>query len=423
MEIPSGFFICYQTKNLVNCFMKKLFLIFLLIGISRQMYAQQVQYLSGTIKDEKGNTLPGSGIYISGYKIATVSNNDGDYRLPLSPGNYDVLIKMIGFLPQNQNITITDKAVKLDITLKESIIALNEVVVKPDPNRAYYINFFKTNFIGTTPNARQCKLLNPSVLNINYDEEAGTLFINCTDFLIIENKALGYKIKYLINDFQYNYKTKIVYFEGFPVYEDLPGSHSKKKKWAKARLMAYNGSSQHFFKSLYDGTSELEGFKIFKVHKEENINRPDENLIRQKIKRFSISEFENHRVVNDSLNYWFNKKNLPKTISYLDKNPVLTDTLVHSKTNVIKYLDYADILYVIYTKEKEGLAYQNSFQTKSINITDDSSNQSSMVYLILKPIYFYALGNVYNPRSMLFEGYWAWEKIADSVSLDYIPNN
>ena len=401
--------------------MKKLLLIFFLIGISRQTYAQQVQYLSGTIKDDSGNALPGAGIYISGYKIATVSNNDGDYRLPLSPGNYDVLIKMIGFLPQNQNITIIDQAIKLDIVLKESVISLNEVVVKPDPNRAYYINFFKTNFIGITPNAEQCKVLNPSVLNINYDEEAGILFINCTDFLIIENKALGYKIKYLINDFQYNYKTKIVYFEGFPVYEDLEGSRTRKKRWSKARLTAYNGSSQHFFKSLYDETSELEGFRIFKIHKEVNINRPDEELIRQKIKQFVVSKSSSSTAISDSLNYWINKKNLPKTISYLDKKPVLTDTLVHHKSNHIKYLDYTDILYVIYTKEKEGLAYQNSFQTKSINITDDSSNQSSMVYLLIRPIYFYASGNVYNPKSLLFEGYWAWEKIADSVPMDYKP--
>nr|MBC7611746.1 carboxypeptidase-like regulatory domain-containing protein [Pseudopedobacter sp.] len=401
--------------------MKKLLLIFFLIGISRQVYAQQVQYLSGTIKDNKGNVLPGAGIYISGYKIATVSNNEGNYRLPLPSGNYDVLVQMIGFLPQNQNITIIDQAIKLDIILKESIISLNEVVVKPDPNREYYVNFFKTNFIGITPNAQQCKLLNPSVLNINYDEETGILFINCTDFLIIENKALGYKIKYLINNFQYNYKTKIVYFEGFPVYEDLEGNRTRKKKWSKARLIAYNGSSQHFFKSLYDETSEQEGFKIFKIHEEVNVNRPDEELIRQKIKQFVISKSSASTVNSDSLTYWIGKKNLPKTISYLDKKPVLTDTLVHHKSNYIKYIDYTDILYIIYTKEKEGLAYQNSFQTKSINTADDSSNQSSMVYLLIRPIYFYALGNIYNPKSILFEGYWAWEKIADSVPMDYKP--
>ncbi len=100
---------------------------------------------------------------------------------------------------------------------------------------------------------------------------------------------------------------------------------------------------------------------------------------------------------------------------------MLTDTLVHYKSNQIKYIDYTDILYVIYTKEKEGLAYQNSYHAKSIKTIDDSSNQSSMVYLLIRPIYFYALGNVYNPKSILFEGYWAWEKIADSVPMDYKP--
>src|SRR6476659_2912330 len=100
--------------------MKKFLLLFLLIGICSSTFAHQLQYLSGTVKDEKGNVLPGAGDYINGYKIATVSNNDGNYRLPLAPGNYDVLAQMIGFLPQSQNITITDKPLQLDIILKES---------------------------------------------------------------------------------------------------------------------------------------------------------------------------------------------------------------------------------------------------------------------------------------------------------------
>jgi hypothetical protein len=41
--------------------------------------------------------------------------------------------------------------------------------------------------------------------------------------------------------------------------------------------------------------------------------------------------------------------------------------------------------------------------------------------MLVKPIYFYQNGTVYNPRSMLFENNWAWEKVADSVPIDYLP--
>ncbi|HEX8607642.1 MAG TPA: carboxypeptidase-like regulatory domain-containing protein, partial [Pedobacter sp.] len=151
--------------------------------------------ITGTIRDKKGEAIPGAAVYLSGYKIATVADNDGKFALAnLKPGNYDLLVQVIGFLPQNKNVVLSDRTVKVDIALAENVTELSEVVNKADPNRQRYLSMFKSSFIGNTPNSKQCKILNPEVIQTNYDQSKRLLTVTATDFLIIENKALGYRI-------------------------------------------------------------------------------------------------------------------------------------------------------------------------------------------------------------------------------------
>eukprot|EP01132_Coremiostelium_polycephalum_P020110 gene20110-23905_t len=231
---------------------------FILLLFSTSVYSQNLS-ISGEVKDKKGETLPGAGIYLSGYKMATVTNNEGRFVLTgLKPGNYDVLVQMMGFLPFTKNVILSDKSVSIDIKLEENTIQLNEVVIRTDPNREHYINLFKEFFIGKTPNAEKCKLLNPQVLDVDYDNNARLLTVKSNEFLVIENKALGYRLKYLLQYFEYNYNTRTIYYAGLPNFEELKGSSSKKRTWAKNREIAYYGSSQHFFKSLYQNRTKEE---------------------------------------------------------------------------------------------------------------------------------------------------------------------
>ena len=103
-----------------------LFIFLLLIG---HAFAQNTFSISGIVRD-KTETLPGAGVYVSGYKIATATNNDGKFVIPnLKPGSYDILVQMIGYLPFSKNIIISDKSVTVDFTIKENTVLLNEVVI------------------------------------------------------------------------------------------------------------------------------------------------------------------------------------------------------------------------------------------------------------------------------------------------------
>ncbi|WP_145860434.1 carboxypeptidase-like regulatory domain-containing protein [Pedobacter suwonensis] len=389
-------------------------------------FAQQNYVLSGTVKDKRGEVLPGAGVYVSGYKMATVTDNNGNYTLPLKPGNYDILVQLIGYKTVNKSIIIADKAIKLDLVLEESITQLSEVTIKPDPDRAHYIAMFKDFFIGTTPNAQQCKMINPNVLLVDYDRDEAKLTVKTNQFLIIENQALGYRIKYLVNNFEYSSRTKIIYYEGFPYYEDLKGSARKKKIWAKKRLTAYLGSPQHFFTSLYNGRATEEGFIINKLITQPNRDKPADSIINANIKRLTklqggLLQKKINFNQGDSLSYWIRQKNLPDGISILSRSPVAQDTLVHIKNQNVKSINFTDKLYIIYTKEKEDALFANRIGLSINRPLDMPDYQVSTITLQIAPVYFYANGGIYNPRAMLYAGYWAWEKIADSVPMDYLP--
>jgi len=403
----------------------KSLLILLSLVIAGTLCSAQNYTLTGMVKDKRGEALPGAGIYVSGYKIATSSDNNGAYKLLLKPGNYDILVQLLGYKALNKNVVVADKDVKLDLILEESVTQLEEVTIKPDLNRAHYIAMFKDFFVGTTPNAAQCKLINPNVLIIDYDRENALLTVKSNQFLIIENKALGYRIKYLVNNFEYSRKTNIIYYEGYPTYEDLKGSKRQKQIWDKKRLTAYLGSPQHFFKSLYHKKATEEGFIINKLQSVPNRDRPKDSLINANIKRFSQAQTFTgniHLTMGDSLNYWTKKKNLPKEISVLSKAQVLQDTLARPTPDAaIKAINFTDKLYVVYTKETEDPSFTERLGFSISRPPDYFGYQISTVTLQVAPVYFYENGGIYNPRSMLFSGYWAWEKIADSVPMDYLP--
>ena len=400
-----------------------LFCLFFLFGIKcfAQTYA-----ITGVVKDNIG-TLPGAGVYISGYKIATATDANGKFRLSnLKPGSYEILVQMIGYLPFSRSIIISDKSIDVSFVLKESTTTLNEVVVKLDPNRQKYINQFKEYFIGKSPNAKQCKILNPQVLRVNYDITKSTLSVESDEFLIVENKALGYRIKYMLDFFEYNSRTNIIYYSGKPFFEELKASAAKKKKYIELRELAYYGSAQHFFKSLYKGKSQEEGFLIKKIIKIQNPNRAPDSLINKTI--LAIKNPPNKagiqktppKIDTAALAFWLKQQQLPKTIDQFNNADVNPDTLVNFYNKDLKYLNYTDALCIMYTREKESTEYSNSgfWVLRPLYIPD---YQLSVAELTGGPIRFYENGGILDSRSLLYKGFWAYEKAADMVPMDYVP--
>lgn len=386
-------------------------------------FAQSNFTISGVVRDDK-ETIPGAAIYLSGTKISTITNNEGKFNLGKLPaGNYDVLIQVIGYLPYSQSVTISDKNIYIDAMLKANALTLQEVVIKPDPNRLGYLNIFKDFFIGQTPNSRECKILNSHVLQIDYNKQSKVLSVSSNEFLIIESKALGYTIKYLLQNFEYDFRTRIVYFAGFPFFEEMKGSKSKVNRWNKKRNTAYFGSSQHFFQSLYNGTADKEGFVMHKLATIGNKNRQPDSVINANIRRLSAGPNAIKMLTftkDDSLNFWLKERSKPKSMAVLNRAKVLTDTLVKTYNQDLKSINFSDDLFVMYTGEKETEEYSNlGFY---VSRSPEMGNfQVSLINLLEPPILFYKSGGIANTRGFLYKGFWAYEKMADAVPIEFKP--
>ncbi|WP_316813381.1 carboxypeptidase-like regulatory domain-containing protein [Pedobacter heparinus] len=407
--------------------MTKALLIFLLfIYTGFHVSAQNSFSITGTVKDQK-ESLPGAGVYLSGYKVSTVADSEGKFKISnLRPGNYDLLVQMVGYLPYSKSVVISDKSVQVELVLKESTTTLNEVVIRADPNRAKYIKQFKEFFIGTTPNAAQCKILNPQVLNIDYDVTKSTLTITTSEFLIVENRALGYRLKYMLDNFEYNSRTRIIYYSGHPFFEELKASGKKLKKYIDKRETAYYGSSRHFFRSLYAGNAGQEGFIMNRMKKIPNPYRYPDSIIHKNLVKLKAAPkstiISKGIVLRDStlISFWLKQQDMAKYIDCLDPEVISPDKLVSAFNQNLKLLDYSGALAISYTKEKETLAYSRSgfWIFRPLDIPD---YEISVAKLTQDTLRFYENGSVYDSRAMLYEGFWAYEKVGDMVPMDYVP--
>lgn len=404
---------------------KSLFILLLILSTGYDAFSQSSFSITGTVRDQK-ESLPGAGVYLSGYKVSTVADSEGKFKISnLKPGSYDLLVQMVGYLPYSKSVIISDKSVQVELILKESTTTLNEVVIRADPNRAKYIKQFKEFFIGTSPNAAQCKILNPQVLNIDYDVTKSLLTIKTSEFLIVENKALGYRLKYMLDNFEYNSRTNIIYFSGHPFFEELKASGTKLKKYLDKRETAYYGSSQHFFRSLYTGNTTAEGFILNKMIKIPNPNRYPDSIIYKNLVRLKTppksTVISKGAMPRDSamISFWLKQQDMPKYVDCLDRKEIFPNNLVSIYNQNLKLLDYNGALAVSYTKEKESLAYSKTgfWIFRPLDIPDYEISVANMN----NSLRFYENGSVHDSRAMLFEGFWAYEKVADMVPMDYIP--
>lgn len=100
-----------------------LLLIFLL-SIQISSFGQQKQ-ISGTVYDQNGETIPGVNVVVKGTTNGTITSIDGTYSINVSEGNNELLFSFVGYT--EQTIAIDGKS-KIDVTLQEDVLQLNEVV-------------------------------------------------------------------------------------------------------------------------------------------------------------------------------------------------------------------------------------------------------------------------------------------------------
>ena len=85
----------------------------------------QQNRITGTVTDKKG-PIPGANVVVTGTTLGAITNSDGKFSIEVPPGSKSLTFSFIGFESQEINI---DSKTQIDVTMIESSIGLEEVVV------------------------------------------------------------------------------------------------------------------------------------------------------------------------------------------------------------------------------------------------------------------------------------------------------
>jgi len=364
--------------------------------------------------------VPNTSVFISNATIGDKTSADGTFVLKnVKPGKYELVVSIVGFETYSQSVTVIDKDIKLpDISIFAKIIELNEIRIKPisDAFRDKYLLMFKESFLGGSDHAKDCKILNPEVLDFDYNDTNKTLKASSVDFLKIESSALGYNIKYLLADFAVTNESiieKKITYKGFVLFEEMDGSTAQKKHWQKVRQEVYENSSMHFLRATLTNHPEDEGFKVQQIAVYPNPERPSDSLINAKIKFYHGSKSDNQK---DSLTLWVKKSKLEKKLLKLYKFPLNNTEIVQRTEQQGVYVLGCDndALYISYNKHK-NFDRQGRLQ----NVNDPYNTENTIINFNSRYAFFDNNGWINNPESVTFSGAWGNNRVAELLPQNY----
>ncbi|MBP9790496.1 MAG: carboxypeptidase-like regulatory domain-containing protein [Bacteroidia bacterium] len=94
--------------------------------------------ISGSVVDEKNQPLPFVSVFIAGTSIGTTANIEGNYKLELKPGTYELTYKMIGYTAKVQKVDVGTSHLVLNMQLNLEAVNLKTVVIKADAEDPAY---------------------------------------------------------------------------------------------------------------------------------------------------------------------------------------------------------------------------------------------------------------------------------------------
>lgn len=370
--------------------------------------------ITGVITSAETNKpLPRASVFLSNSSVGSASAEDGKFSLNyIRPGQYTLTVTILGYEDYSKSILVGREPIKIDIQLTPKPMMLKEVTIISAADWKKNYEAFRKSFIGTDENAKNCVVINPHVLNLQFNRTKQTLEASADEFLVVENKALGYRVKFLLKDFIEDRLSNIVAYGGERLFEELPGNAAQKKKWHEKREEAYYGSAMHFFRALYTNKLNEDGFIMYHLNRQINPNRPPDDVIRKKAKMFY------DRRMADSLNYWNSLSTLSKYYKEtLNKLPVLPYE-VYSTTDQqgIYALRFPNYLYVVYTKRRDEVYNKDLYRPL------DMTNYETTILTLFDDYALFDMNGIIVSRPPLLEGAWAKSRLSDLLPVDYVPD-
>lgn len=221
------------------------------------------------ISQSSGKPLENVNVFITNTVWGTTTNKEGYFKIKSLPfGNLTVAASMVGYKSKTASIILKEREnLEVNFNLEEKSYETNQVLVtgKVPKDWAKNLKVFKKYFLGDGPNADECKILNPEVINLT-KTVSGDLTANSSQPIMIINNALGYKVRCELDNFEWNKENSTFQYAIKSYYTELKDSMGNlESKWTKNRDATYYGSITDFIKSLMDNTYQEEGFRVYKL--------------------------------------------------------------------------------------------------------------------------------------------------------------
>ena len=358
------------------------FVLFLFV-FSAATLAQSSTFFKITGKVLDANTkapMQAASVFAQNTTMGTATGTDGTFTLWLPNGGYELAVTFAGYETAVRRISTADAGDNnLVIELKIQVKSMEEVAVRSSnelkDGLERYGSFFIENFIGKTTNSKQCEIKNKEVLKFYFSKKRNRLKVKADEPLTIENTALGYRIKYTLDSFVYDYTSLVNTFAGYPLFEEMqPADAAQSELWKANRATAYKGSILHFMRSTYNKRLKEEGFEMQFIVKNNGVDT-------------AIKGLEYYGALNFDRN---------DSTQIVEINPNQTEVAIIYK-NELPDKTYSD------ANEEAPKKFELSFVTfptaQAIGIEQN--------------------GYYFDQDDLIMTGYWSWEKMADMVPYDF----
>lgn len=228
------------------------------------------QEISGIVYDSKTKEpILGASVYFDGSSLGTITDLDGKFIITAPIKTHaSLIISHLGYVLKRITNPLEIEG-ELRIAMVEEFQKIPEVVLTSDPfSRKQKLRVFRKEFLGDTRASDFCKILNEDSIELFFNTYDNTLSAYSKGPIVIENKYLGYLIKFDLDEFQIHFKRKsldridnIKYtlFSGFTLFIDISNYDNK---IAKRREKAYLGSPMHFMRTCWSNNWKGQNFTL-----------------------------------------------------------------------------------------------------------------------------------------------------------------
>jgi len=374
-----------------------LFLIGLLFcGSSAFSQGHSVITLSGRVLDAENDApIANANMFLSYTMLGAATDQNGEFSIPRVPlGTQQLVISCIGYEIQRISLRLTTaKDRSYEIKLAPKVLeapAVNIYSTQPVEWKKQLQEFEKL-FLGTSRNAAKTRIVNPEVLDFKIDNAANQFSAEASDILHIENRALGYRIFYLLESFSFH--NEIVKYTGSAKFEHLtPQNEKEAKQWLRNRDRTHRGSLRHFLAALASEQVKNAGFLVYKM--------PE---LQEDIYTAELQEV--------------NLKNL----------------LSAGELPFERNLHFFECLQVVYSKEMEEQEYiywRLNYDKSAMHMNTQKRHESlrphaQTSWIVMNKTFatFDTAGYLYDPLAVTVYGYWGWQSVADLLPYEYSPHN